>query len=103
MKGTYFGELEELILLTVASLHTEAYAASVNAALEKNTTRTPNISAIHAIRYRLEEKEFLKSSFGGATQKRGGKMKRNFRMTSAGLAALKEARSVRENIWKTFP
>ncbi len=103
MKGTYLGELEELILLTVASLNTEAYAVSVKAELEKNAKRTLNISAIHAVLYRLEEKEFLKSSFGGATQKRGGKMKRYFRITNTGLAALKEARSVRENIWKTIP
>jgi PadR family transcriptional regulator PadR len=103
MKGTYLGELEELILLTVASLNTEAYAVSVKAELEKNARRTLNISAIHSVLYRLEEKEFLKSSFGGATQKRGGKMKRYFRITAAGLAALKEARNVRENIWKSIP
>jgi PadR family transcriptional regulator PadR len=103
MKGTYLGELEELILLTVASLNSEAYAVSVKAELEKNAKRTINISAIHAVLYRLEDKEFLKSSFGGATQKRGGKMKRYFRITNAGLTALKESRSIREYIWTTIP
>jgi DNA-binding PadR family transcriptional regulator len=103
MKGTYLGELEELILLTVASLGTEAYAVSVKAELEKNARRSVNISAIHAVLYRLEDKQFLTSSFGGATQKRGGKMKRYFRITGSGLAALKEARSIRDNIWKTIP
>ena len=103
MKGTYLGELEELILLTVASLTTEAYAVSVKAELEKNARRKVNISAIHSVLYRLEDKGFLKSSFGGATQKRGGKMKRYFRITNAGLTALKAARNVREHIWKTIP
>jgi PadR family transcriptional regulator PadR len=103
MKGTYLGELEELILLTVASLSAEAYAVSVKAELEKSANRKINISAIHSVLYRLEDKGFLKSSFGGATQKRGGKMKRYFRVTNAGLAALREARSIRENIWKTIP
>lgn len=103
MKGTYLGELEELILLTVASLNSEAYAVSVKAELEKSAKRTINISAIHAVLYRLEDKEFLKSSFGGATQKRGGKMKRYFRITNAGLAALKDSRNIRENIWRTIP
>ncbi len=103
MKGTYLGELEELILLTVASLDTQAYAVSVKSELEKNARRKINISAIHSVLYRLEEKRFLKSSFGGATQKRGGKMKRYFRTTNAGLAALREARSIREQIWKTIP
>ena len=103
MKGTYLGELEELILLTVASLHNEAYAVSVKAELEKSARRKINISAIHAVLYRLEDKTFLKSSFGGATQKRGGKMKRYFRITNSGLTALKEARGIRENIWKSIP
>ena len=103
MKGTYLGELEELILLTVASLDTQAYAVSVKSELEKNARRTINISAIHSVLYRLEDKGFLKSSFGGATQKRGGKMKRYFRTTNTGLAALREARSIREQIWKTIP
>jgi PadR family transcriptional regulator PadR len=103
MKGFHLGELEELILLTVASLDTEAYAVSVKTELEKKAKRKANISAIHSVLYRLEDKGFLKSSFGGATQKRGGKMKRYFQVTNAGLAALKEARSMRENIWKTIP
>lgn len=103
MKGTYLGELEELILLTVASLNTDAYAVSVKTELEKNAKRKVNISAIHSVLYRLEEKGFLKSSFGGATQKRGGKMKRLFRVTNTGLATLKEARGIREHIWKTIP
>jgi DNA-binding PadR family transcriptional regulator len=103
MKGNYLGELEELTLLTVASLDTQAYAVSVKSELEKKAKRKINISAIHSVLYRLEEKGFLKSSFGGATQKRGGKMKRYFRATNAGLAALKEARNVREQIWKTIP
>jgi len=103
MKGTYLGELEELILLTVASLHSEAYAVSVKTELERSAKRKINISAIHAVLYRLEDKGFLKSTFGGATQKRGGKMKRYFRITNTGLAALKDARTIRESIWKTIP
>jgi DNA-binding PadR family transcriptional regulator len=103
MKGFHLGELEELVLLTVASLDTEAYAVSVKTELEEKAKRKVNISAIHSVLYRLEDKGFLKSSFGGATQKRGGKMKRYFHVTNGGLAALKEVRSMRENIWKTIP
>jgi PadR family transcriptional regulator PadR len=103
MKGTYLGELEELILLAVASLGTEAYAVSVKAELERGARRNVNISAIHSVLYRLEGKGFLTSLFGGATQKRGGKMKRYFRVTNEGLAALRDAKGIREQYWRAIP
>jgi len=103
MKGNNLGELEELILLTVASLDKEAYAVSVKDELATRANRKTNISAIHSSLYRLEDKGFLSSEFGGATSKRGGKKKRFFRVTNAGFAALQEVKSLREDYWKTIP
>ncbi len=103
MKGNNLGEFEELILLTVASLETEAYAVSIKEELEKRADRKANISAIHSSLYRLEDKGFLISEFGGATQKRGGKKKRYFQVTNAGFAVLKEAKELKENFYKTIP
>jgi PadR family transcriptional regulator PadR len=104
MKGTYLGEFEELVLLTAASLgNEEAYAVAVKAEVEKSASRKVNISAIHSALYRLEDKGFLKSAFGGATQKRGGKMKRYFKVTNTGFNALREAKNLKEQLWKTIP
>ena len=103
MKGSNLGEFEELILLTVASLGTDAYAVTVKDELETRANRKTNISAIHSSLYRLEDKEFLASEFGGATNKRGGKKKRFFKVTNAGFAALQENKNLRENFWKTIP
>ncbi len=103
MKGTYLGEFEELILLTVASLPNEAYAVAVKSDVEHNANKKVNISAVHSALYRLENKGFLSSSFGGATQKRGGKQKRYFQVTSAGFAALQESKNVREQLWSVIP
>ena len=63
MKGTYLGEFEELVLLSVASQNEEAYAVSVKAEVEGKTQRKVNISAVHSALYRLEDKGFLKSTF----------------------------------------
>ena len=101
MKGTYLGEFEELVMLTVASLDGEAYAVTVKAEIENH--RNVNISAIHSALYRLEEKGFLTSEFGGATSKRGGKQKRYFKVTNAGFAELQRSKDVREQYWKTIP
>ncbi|MEM9326264.1 MAG: PadR family transcriptional regulator [Bacteroidota bacterium] len=103
MKGTYLGEFEELILLTVASIGSGAYAVNVKAEAGKFSDRNINISAVHSALYRLEEKGFLSSAFGGATQKRGGKQKRMFEVTAAGFESLRASKSMRENIWKTIP
>ncbi len=103
MKGTYLGEFEELVLLTVASLGKEAYAVSVKAEVENTASRKVNISAIHSALYRLEDKGFLSSEFGNPTQKRGGKPKRFFKVTSAGFAALQQAKDLKEQLWRNIP
>jgi PadR family transcriptional regulator, regulatory protein PadR len=103
MKGNNLGELEELVLLMVASLGEEAYAVAVKEELEKSADRRVNISAVHSSLYRLEDKGFLSSEFGGATSKRGGKKKRLFKVTSAGYATLKEAKELKEQIWSNIP
>lgn len=103
MKGDYLGEFEELILLVVASLNGHAYAVSVKKEIEVVAGRKVNISAVHSSLYRLEDKGFLSSDLGGATAKRGGKSKRLFRVTSAGMEMLKAAKELKEELWKNIP
>lgn len=103
MKGTYLGEFEEIVLLTVAMLEDEGYAISVKQEVEQRTNRTINLSAIHSTLYRLEKKGFLNSKLGESTKVRGGKRKRIFNITPFGVKSLKEAKSLREDIWKAIP
>lgn len=95
----YLGELEELILLMVALLNKEAYGVSIAEHLKSQAGRDLSISAIHAVLHRLEEKGFVKSKMGGASQERGGRRKRLFSITSYGRNALGELRETRELIW----
>ncbi|MEI9920405.1 MAG: hypothetical protein WDO14_16660 [Bacteroidota bacterium] len=61
MRKTYIGELEEVILLTVAMLYKEeAYGVAITHKLVEVTNREISISAVHATLHRLEEKGFLK-------------------------------------------
>ena len=96
----YLGELEELILLMVALLNKEAYGVSITEELKKQTGREISISAVHAVLHRLEEKGFVKSKMGGASQERGGRRKRLFSMTAYGKSALEEMRDIRSTIWE---
>ncbi|MGC4020736.1 MAG: helix-turn-helix transcriptional regulator [Cyclobacteriaceae bacterium] len=99
MSRIYLGELEELILLIVALLQGEAYGVSIEQELQKQASRELSISAIHAVLHRLEEKGFVKSKMGGASEERGGRRKRLFKITAYGQSALEDVRDTRNMIW----
>lgn len=103
MKGSYLGELEELVLLTVGILHQEAYGVTVLQEIKEQTGRSVNISAIHAVLNRLEDKKLLKSDMGGATNERGGRRKRFYTLCSAGRAAIAEVHELRNKLYKQLP
>jgi len=102
MKGVNLGEFEELVLLAVC-IAAEAYGVTVKKALEAHARRFPTLGAVHATLYRLQDKGYLASHLAGATERRGGRRKRLFTVTSAGLEALREARAVRETMWTLMP
>ena len=103
MKKTILGELEELVLLVVASSSEEAYGVPVMEQLHRQTGRSFTVSAVHTTLYRLEEKGFLSSSVGGATAERGGRRKRLFTLTAAGGEVLLEIQQTRTRLWQTMP
>ena len=103
MKGTYLGELEELVLLTVGILYPDAYGVAVMDEIEKQTRRSLNISAVHAVLTRLEEKGFLKSKMSEPTEERGGRRKRIFVLTATGKRALEQANEMRTHLFNQIP
>lgn len=103
MKGTHIGEFEELILLTIAALLSEAYSVAICDEMEKHTGRTSKLGVVHAVLNRLEDKGLVKSKLGEATKIRGGKRKRFYVLTIPGKAALVRSRDMRDQLWKRIP
>jgi DNA-binding PadR family transcriptional regulator len=103
MKRTFLGEFEEIVLLVIAACPQDAYGVLVWEQLQQQTGRRITISAIHATLYRLEEKQFLSSTLGGATAERGGRRKRFFSLTAAGIRAIQEIQSIRNQLWQAIP
>ncbi len=103
MGRPYLGEFEELVLLTVAVLEGGAYGVSIASELRERTTRSISLSSVHIALYRLEEKGFVKSELGGATQARGGRRKRLFKITTDGKNTLAEIRQIRSELWNAMP
>lgn len=103
MKGTYLGEFEELVLLSVGILSDDAHGIAVQKELEIQTGRNPMISSVHKVLVRLEDKGYLRSFMGGATGERGGRRKRLYQMTASGKNALAHSRALRNKMWDAVP
>jgi len=103
MAKEYLGEFEELILTLVAALQEDAYGAAIAMKIETDLKREITLSAVHVTLYRLEDKGYIKSKVGGATNERGGRRKRIFTLTHAGMAALKAMQEARLYLWNMVP
>ena len=103
MRRTYLGEFEEVVLLMVAILDGEAYGVTVSQTLEEHTGRIVTFGTVHNTLIRLEEKGFVSSQLGGATNERGGRRKRIFQVTALGSRALQEIQQLRQELWQMMP
>jgi PadR family transcriptional regulator, regulatory protein PadR len=99
----FLNDFEEIVLTLVATLGDDAYGAAINIAIEKWLERKVTLSALHVILYKLEDKGYAKSKVGGATNERGGRRKRIYSITNAGVAVLKAMKEKRTEIWKLIP
>lgn len=103
MKGTSIGEFEELVLLSVGILFDDAYGLAIADELQKKTMRTVMISSVHKTLVRLEDKGYIKSRMGGGANVRGGRDKRLYTLTPAGISVLNEMKELRNQMWKEIP
>lgn len=103
MGKTYLGEFEELILTMVVVLKDEAYGNTIVKAIKEHQQREVNLSAVHVTLYRLEDKGYVKSNMGGATSERGGRRKRYFEVTNAGLSVIQSIKESRTKLWGLIP
>ena len=89
MPPIYLGEFEYAVLLAVLHLQEDAYAVPIRELIEGRTTRPVARGALYTGLDRLEAKGCLKSRMGDATDERGGKAKRYYTVTAAGLKAIR--------------
>ena len=103
MKKYQLGEFEEIVLLTVAILYKGAYGVAIKEEIESRLARDVSMGALHAALVRLEDKAYIKSFQGEATEDRAGRPRRYFQMTAFGKKALQYSRETREELWRAIP
>jgi PadR family transcriptional regulator PadR len=91
MATIVLGEFEQLVLLALLRLGRDAYGASVTLELETQGGRDVSVAAVHTTLDRLEQKGFTRSRLGNPVPQRGGKRKRHYEVTPAGVRALKHS------------
>ena len=94
-KGESLGEFEHLVLLAVLRLRSAAYGMRVRHEIAERTGRDVTIGAVYATLERLEAKGLVASEIGDLTPERGGRAKRSFHLTGAGVEAVNR---VQENL-----
>jgi DNA-binding PadR family transcriptional regulator len=100
---TYLGEFELMILLTILRFGDEVYGVPL--CRELSTLRGSEVSpgSVYAALDRLELKGLIASRLGEPTRERGGRAKRYFRVTKAGLHSVRETRRTLTRLWKSLP
>ena len=90
---------EELVLVAVWLLQENAYCVPIREQLMEVTKRKWSFGSIYDALDRLEKKGYLKSFLSEPQKLRGGRSKRIYQHTKAGLQAMIEIKNVQEKIW----
>jgi DNA-binding PadR family transcriptional regulator len=102
----HLGTFEQAVLLTLirpqTSLGKEAYGRAILKEVQHRLRREVAAGAVYATLERLETKELASSKLAPGTALRGGRARRYFVPTGAGVRALNDAKSATDNLWRGF-
>jgi PadR family transcriptional regulator PadR len=99
----FLGEFELMILLAILRLENVTYGVPLARELSDLRGRDVSLGSVYATLDRLELKGLVKSTLGESTPERGGRAKRFFTVTAAGVRSLHETRRVLSVLWKKLP
>ena len=94
------GDLQQVIMLAVARLGSEAYGAAIRQELLDVAGRRVSVPTVYVTLVRLEEQGMVTSRHEGPAAGRGGRARRVFALSPAGWAALEEAQTSLTRMWE---
>lgn len=96
------GDVEHLVLLALLRLGTPAYGVPILDEIETRTGRAPSRAAVYIALSRLEAKGMASSTLGDSNAVRGGRPRRYFSLTPAGVTALRDSRQALVRMWENM-
>ena len=100
MKG--LTRMEEMILLAILNLQSEAYLVAITDYLSKITSKQVSLTSVHLPLSRLEKQGLIESALGKATAVRGGRRKKIYTITKWGFEELSEYRRISDKLWLNY-
>ena len=91
MPGVVLGEFEQLVLLALTRLGSDAYGVSIADDIDARTSREVSLGAVYKTLERLEDKGLVTSRIGEPTPERGGRRKKHYRLAALGQRALRQS------------
>lgn len=85
------GDFEQLVLMGVLRLAEGAYGAAIRQEIHVQSGRDVSINAVYTTLDRLETKGLLRSWVGEPTPQRGGRRRKFYALSPAGMAAMRQA------------
>ena len=99
-KRQNLGEFEHLLLAAAMRLGEDAYGVSLKREIEERSGRSVTLGAIYPTMDRLEARGFVESTMAEPTGQRGGRSRRVFTVTPAGVEAAERAYRVFQAMWQ---
>ena len=94
------GHFEQAVLLALIRLGKDAYGRAILQEIQARLKRDVSAGAVYATLERLEDKGLVSSKLAPGTAIRGGRARRYFAPTGAGVRALNDAKSAADTIWQ---
>lgn len=102
-RGANLGEFEELVLLAAARLGGDGHGAGIHEEILREADRDVSIPAVYVTLSRLEGKGYVQAGVAAPTEGRGGRPRKIFAVTPAGVRELQEVRLRRHRMWQGLP
>ena len=94
------GQFEQAVLVALIRLGKDAYGRAILNEVQERLARDVSAGAVYATLERLEGKGLASSKLAPGTAIRGGRARRYFAPTGAGIRALNDAKSATDMLWR---
>ena len=94
------GPFEQAVLIALIRLGKDAYGRGILHEIQARLNRDVSAGAVYATLERLEAKGLTTSKLAPGTAIRGGRARRYFVPTGAGVRALNDAKSATDSLWQ---